>query len=126
MKFVLRLITSQDRVDMNTYPTDYMQACGLPVQSQFVNLDFSIGLNGMSKSQSYCVSRFSVRSLIAVSKNSRRKAAVSVVDKKKDLAFPAAINPVKMITDIISFPRAKEDKTWDKYGSTYVPLMHYM
>ena len=69
MKFVLRLMTSQDSVDVNTYLTDYMQACGLPVKGQVLNLESSIGLNVMSMSQSYCVSLFAERSLIAVSKN---------------------------------------------------------
>ena len=100
-----------------------MQACGLPVQSQFVNLDSTIGLNTMSMSQSYAVSLFAERSMLSVFNNPNREANVGAIGRQKDLEIPEANILVNLISEIIALAWVKEGRTWDKYGSTYVPLM---
>ena len=123
MKYVLSLMKIQDRPDVNTYLITYMQACGIPVQCQFVNLDSTIGLNTTSMSQSYAVSLFAERSLVSVFNNSNRKDSVGAIGRHKDLEIPEAIILVNLISEIIALAWVKEGRTWDKYGSAYVPMM---
>ena len=88
MKYVLRPMTSQDRADVNAYLITCMKACGLPVQSQFVNLDSTIGLNTMSMSQSYAVSLFAERSMLSVFNKPNRETNVGAIGRQKDLEIP--------------------------------------